>query len=118
MDTSAKKARNSGSGQDDDSYDNSGSSGDITEKRQPSAEARRKLYRKDSSKSLRKAVIMEADVHVSAQPSVQQLIVKLSSDMNMMFLSLNERFDKMESGLEQRIFTTPRPWRKLRAKQD
>ena len=48
-------------------------------------------------------VVTEADVHVSAQPSVEQLIAKLSSDMNMMFLSLNERFDKMESGLEQRI---------------
>ena len=31
------------------------------------------------------------------------MIAKLSTDMNMMFLSLNEKFEKMESGLEQRI---------------
>ena len=102
-DTSPKKARNSRSEQDDDSDDNSDGSGDTIEKRQPSTEAWRKLYRKDSSKSPRKLVVTEADVHVSAKPSVLQLITKLSSDMNMMVLSLNERFDKMESGLEQRI---------------
>ncbi|MEW8548224.1 MAG: hypothetical protein AB2693_32370 [Candidatus Thiodiazotropha sp.] len=98
-DTSPKKARNSRPGQNDYSDDNS----DTAEQRVSSTEARRKLYKKDSSKAPRKVVVTEADVHVNAQPSLHQLIDKLSSDMNMMFLSLNERFDKMESSLEQRI---------------
>ena len=48
-------------------------------------------------------VVTEADVHVSAQASVEHSIAKLSTDMNMMFMALTERFDKMEWGLEQRI---------------
>ena len=102
-DTTPKKARNCESGQESCSDGEGDNIGDAEESRQPATDARRKLYRKTSTRSPRKVVVTEADVHVSAQPSVEQLIAKLSSDMNMMFLSLNERFDKMESGLEQRI---------------
>ena len=36
---------------------------------------------------------------------MQQLFAKLSADMNMMFMSVNERLDKIDSGLEKRIAT-------------
>ena len=95
VDTTLKKARNGHSDTEDEYY----SSADQKENAQPSRKTRRKFYRKDAPK----VVVTEADVHVSAQPSVEQMIAKLSTDMNMMFLSLNEKFEKMESGLEQRI---------------
>ena len=50
-------------------------------------------------------VVTEADVHDSATPSVQQLFAKPSAHMNMMFMSVNERLDKIDSGLEKRIAT-------------
>ena len=34
---------------------------------------------------------------------MEQLFAKMSSDINMMFMSVNERLDKLDSGLEQRI---------------
>ena len=34
---------------------------------------------------------------------MEQLFAKMSSDMNMMFMSLNERLDQLDSGLEQLI---------------
>lgn len=48
-------------------------------------------------------VVSQADVHVDGNPSVEQLISKLSADMHMLFYSLQERMNKLESGLEQRI---------------
>lgn len=50
-----------------------------------------------------KISITKADVHVDGEVSVEQLIRKLSSDMHMLFTSLSERVDKLESSLEQRI---------------
>lgn len=50
-----------------------------------------------------KVSITEADIHVDGEASVEQLIRKLSSDMHMLFTSLSERVDKLESSLEQRI---------------
>ena len=97
VDTTPKKARNGHSDIENEYY----SSSDQTENAQPSRKTRRKLYRKDAPK----VVVTEADVHVSAQPSVEQLIAKLSTDMNMTFLSLNEKFEKMESGLDN-VFQT------------
>lgn len=60
----------------------------------------RSLYSPDCP---RRVVVAEADVHVDGNPSVQHLIAKLSADMHMLFCSLQERMDKLESGLEQRI---------------
>ena len=93
-DTTPKKARN---GRSDSG--NSGDESDRKEKAPSSKAARRKLYRKDAQKFH----VTDAEVHVSAQPSVEEMIKKMSTDMNMMFLALNEKFEKMESGLEQRI---------------
>ena len=55
--------------------------------------------------SARKVIVTEADVHVDSDPSVKQLIAKLSADMHMLCSSLNERMDKLESCLEQKIST-------------
>lgn len=81
-DTSAKKARN---------ISDPVSSNDT-------AKIKRSLY--DSSISPRKIIVTNADVHVDANPSIQQLIARLSSDMHMMFTSLTERMEKLETGLE------------------
>ena len=51
----------------------------------------------------RKVVVDRADVHVSATPTLQQMFDKLSADVNMMYMSLNERFDQLQSSLESRI---------------
>lgn len=48
-------------------------------------------------------VVTGADVHVSAETTVEQLINKLSTDVHSMFSDMNSRIDKLESGLEQRI---------------
>lgn len=53
----------------------------------------------------RSIVVTEAEVHNDGDPSVKQLIAKMSSDMHMMFTCLTERIEKLESGLEQRIAT-------------
>jgi hypothetical protein len=37
------------------------------------------------------------------EPSLMQLFAQLSADINMQFCAMNERMDKLESGLEQRI---------------
>lgn len=42
-------------------------------------------------------------MHVDSNPSVEELIKKLSSDVHMMYHSLNARIDKLENGLEQKI---------------
>ena len=55
--------------------------------------------------SARKVIVTEADVHVDSDPSVKQLIAKLSADMHMLCSSLNERMDKLESCSEQKIST-------------
>ena len=47
--------------------------------------------------SARKVTVTEADVHVDSDPSVKQLIAKLSADMHMLCSSLNERMDKLKS---------------------
>ena len=48
-------------------------------------------------------VVTGAEVHVSADTSVEQLINKLSTDVRSMFSDLSDRIDRLESGLEQRI---------------
>ena len=53
--------------------------------------------------SARKVIATEAEVHVDSDPTVKQLIAKLSADMHMLYSSLNERMDKFESCLEQKI---------------
>ncbi len=65
---------------------------------------RRSLYGRPTPPSS-SVVVAAADVHVNGNPSVEQLIAKLSADMHMLFGSLTERMDKLESGLEQRIAT-------------
>lgn len=44
-------------------------------------------------------VVNNADVHVDANPSIQQLFARLSSDMHIMFISLTERMGKLETDL-------------------
>ena len=51
--------------------------------------------------SARKVIVTDADVHVDSDPSVKQLIAKLSADMHMLCSPINERMDK--SRLEQKI---------------
>ena len=51
----------------------------------------------------REIIVTEADVHMDSDPSVKQMISKLSADVHMMFTSLSDRIDKLEAGLEQRI---------------
>lgn len=48
-------------------------------------------------------VVTGADVHVSAESSVEKLITKLAVDVREMFSDLSCRIDRLESGLEQRI---------------
>ena len=48
-------------------------------------------------------VVTGADVHVSAEKTVEQLINKLSTDVRSMFTDMSSRIDRLESGLEQRI---------------
>lgn len=71
------------------------------------AKAKRSLYESRSKpahgKSDRNIIVTEADVHVNSDPSLKQMIAKLSSDMHMQYTSLSERIDKLEAGLEQRI---------------
>ena len=93
-DTSPKKARGDDSGDCIELED-------LTDTNRSHLKARRSL----SKNAKQNAVVTEADVHVSATPTVQQLFAKLSSDMNMMFMSVNERLDKIDAGLEQRIAT-------------
>ncbi|KAH3887786.1 hypothetical protein DPMN_011808 [Dreissena polymorpha] len=62
---------------------------------------RRSLYNESDSG----IVITNADVHVDSNPTVEQLVLKLSSDMLLLCSNLNERMDKMESNLEQKITT-------------
>ena len=96
-DTTTKKAR----GEKDDDLQLE----DLTNTDRSQRKARRSLINKGSGKVPQNVVVTEADVHVSATPSVQQLFAKLSADMNMMFMSVNERLDKIDSGLEKRIAT-------------
>ena len=65
--------------------------------------AKRSLYDEQPTPASRTLVVTEADVHVNRNPSIKHLITKLSDDMHMLFESLSERMDKMESGLEQKI---------------
>ena len=65
--------------------------------------AKRSLYDEQPTPAPRKLVVTEADVHVNRNPSIEHLITKLSYDMHMLFGSLSERMDKLESGLEQKI---------------
>ena len=65
--------------------------------------ARRNLYKSVPEPAQRNIIIDQADVHVSATPSLQQLFDKLSADVNMMIMSINERFDELKSSLESRI---------------
>ncbi|XP_053373726.1 uncharacterized protein LOC123532192 isoform X2 [Mercenaria mercenaria] len=69
------------------------------------AKAKRNLYNKDTDTPVKppSVVVTDADVHVSTDPTIQQLISKLSSDMHMYFNCLTERMDKLESGLEAKI---------------
>ncbi|KAH3877350.1 hypothetical protein DPMN_001213 [Dreissena polymorpha] len=62
---------------------------------------RRSLYNESDSG----IVITNADVHVDSNPTVEQLVLKLSSDMHLLYSNLSERMDKMESNLEQKITT-------------
>ena len=96
-DTTTKKAR----GEKDDDLQLE----DLTNTDRSHRKVRRSLINKGSGKVPQNVVVTEADVHVSATPSVQQLFAKLSADMNMMFMSVNERLDKIDSGLEKRIAT-------------
>lgn len=98
-DTTTKKAR----GDEDDDLELELE--DLTNTDRSQRKARRSLVNKGSGKVPQNVVVTEADVHVSATPSVQQLFAKLSADMNMMFMSVNERLDKIDSGLEKRIAT-------------
>ncbi|KAH3746801.1 hypothetical protein DPMN_181217 [Dreissena polymorpha] len=75
------------------------------------SKARRNLY-KESRKSSRKfspetapmeIVVDKADVHVNPTLTLQQMFDKLSSDVHMMYMGLNERFDQFEKTLESRI---------------
>ncbi|MEW8341803.1 MAG: hypothetical protein AB2708_18305, partial [Candidatus Thiodiazotropha taylori] len=73
------------------------------------AKAKHTLYKSKSKskhvhqKSDRNIIVTEADVHVSSDPSLKQMIAKLSSDIHMQYTSLSERIDKLEAGTEQRI---------------
>lgn len=75
-----------------------------TVKKQPriEAKAKRSLYT-DTPQKPRQVVVTSADIHVDGNASVEQLIATLSADMHMLFSSLNERVEKMENGLEQKI---------------
>lgn len=70
----------------------------------PTVTARRSLYQpKAPEPAPREVVMTSADVHVIANPTMQQMFEYLLSYMNMMFVSLNERFNILESTLNQRI---------------
>ena len=98
-DASAKKARGVGD------VENESEDIENENEKRSSRKARRNLNNKGACKVPQSLIVTEADVHVSATPSVQQLFAKLSADMNMMFMSVNERLDKIDSGLEKRIAT-------------
>lgn len=65
--------------------------------------ARRTLYNEGPTPAPRNIVVAHADVHANGNPSVEHLINKLSADMHMLFGSITERMDKLESGIEQKI---------------
>lgn len=109
-DTTSKKARNCESGESGETEDRtkdlssiSSIIEDLSEKTRSPIKAKRTLYRKGSTSSSNNVAVTEADVHVNATPTIEQLIAKLSSAVHTMFVSMNERFDQLESGLEQRI---------------
>ncbi len=72
--------------------------------------SRRSLYTPDPTlpaprPAPRNSVVTEAEVHSDGDPSVKQLIAKMSADMHMMFTCLTERIDQLEAGREQHIST-------------
>ena len=76
----------------------------LSEPRKEVKKARRTLVTEPSSPSQGgRLVVTGADVHVSAETSIEQLINKLSTDVRSMFTDLSSRLDRLESGLEQRI---------------
>jgi hypothetical protein len=75
-----------------------------TKKPKVTKPTRRNLY-DPASPSTSDVIVTNADVHVDGNSSVEHLITKLSLDMHMLFNSIKERMDKLETGLEQRIAT-------------
>ena len=69
--------------------------------------AQRRASRQKQSKSFQRNIFrVEAHVHTDPDPndvSVKQLLAALSADMHKMYTSLQDRIDKFEAGLEQRI---------------
>ncbi|KAL4229077.1 hypothetical protein ACF0H5_012116 [Mactra antiquata] len=72
--------------------------------------ARRSLYDKEPPTPAPRKLIAQADVHVSANTSIEKIMQKmcsdvanLSSEIQLMYSSFETRLDKLESGLEKRI---------------
>ena len=72
------------------------------------ATARRSLYKPTplpAPRNINSSSAAKSPAESDTQPDLRHLIATLSSDMHMMFTSLTERIDKLESGLEERIST-------------
>ena len=66
--------------------------------------ARRTIVQSPSSPLMGgRLVFTGADIHVSAESTVERLINKLSTNVHSMFSDMSSRIEKLESGLEQRI---------------
>lgn len=80
----------------------------IVKKPRVTVKSRRNLYsgesQEDSPPVQRTVIVTEADVHASSSPTVEQLLSKIAADMKMMFSSLEERMDKLDSSLESRSY--------------
>ncbi|MES9880126.1 MAG: hypothetical protein ABW185_04515 [Sedimenticola sp.] len=48
-------------------------------------------------------VLTQADVHMSADVNVRDVLVKISADMHAMWLSLSDRMSALESSIEKRV---------------
>ena len=62
-------------------------------------------YKRLTKQADRNIIVTEAEVHTGSDPSIKQLIAKLSSDMHMLYSALSKRMDKLESSLEQQLST-------------
>ena len=64
---------------------------------------RKRFYKQMRKPTARNVAVTEAEVLSNSDPSVIQSIAKLSVDMYMIYSTLNERMDKLESRLEQNV---------------
>ena len=97
--------RSNDSGSDNESGDSSESENAVNVDESAREDPKPRKYKQARKTVGRNIIVTEAEVHTDSDPSIKQLIAKLSSDMHMLYSALSERMDKLESSLEQKLST-------------